>query len=164
MAAHSRTDMPNSKSQRPFAGLESKFLSGKVVKWSLPAMEPPFDPQAPSLKRLLLPQGELAQVYDADEPIRYIACLDLLPGTVRGNHYHKVRRELVYLMRGELSLIVRDVETGGRGTVSLRLGELVLIEPGIAHAMVISAPGMAVEFAQTRFDPEDTHRYLCAEV
>ena len=145
-------------------GLESRFLSGKVVKWSLPALEPPFDPQGPLLKRLLLPQGELAQVYDADEPIRYIACLDLLPGTVRGNHYHKVKREFVYLLRGEVSLIVRDVETGGRGTVSLRGGELVLIEPGVAHAMVITGAGMAVEFAQTRFNDADTQRFLCAEV
>jgi len=156
--------MPKSESQRPFAGLESKFLSGKVVKWSLPALEPPFDPEGPILKRLLLPQGELAQVYDAEEPVRYIACLDLLAGTVRGNHYHKIKRELVYLMRGEVSVIVRDVETGGRGTVSLRSGELILIQPGVAHAMVISAPGMAVEFAQARFNPDDTHRYLCAEV
>ena len=131
-------------------GLESRFLSGKVVKWSLPALEPPFDPQGP--------------VYDADEPIRYIACLDLLPGTVRGNHYHKVKREFVYLLRGEVSLIVRDVETGGRGTVSLRGGELVLIEPGVAHAMVITGAGMAVEFAQTRFNDADTQRFLCAEV
>ena len=156
--------MPNSHSPHAFAGLESKFLAGKVVKWSLPALEPPFDPGAPVLKRLLLPQGELAQIHDSEEAVRYICCLDLVPGTVRGNHYHKVKRELVYLVRGELSLIIRDVETGGRGTVRLATGELVVIEPGIAHAMVIAHPGLAVEFSPARFNPEDTFRYLCAEV
>src|SRR5208283_1863182 len=85
--------MPTPAAATPFAGLESKFLSGKVVKWSLPALEPPFAPDAPALKRLLLPQGELAQVYDAEDAVRYIACLDLLAGTVRGNHYHKAKRE-----------------------------------------------------------------------
>ena len=156
--------MPNPQAPSPFAGLESKFLSGKVVKWSLPALEPPFDPGAPVLKRLLLPQGELAQVYDSEEPVRYIACLDLLPGTVRGNHYHKVKREFVYLLRGEASFIVRDVETGGRGTVKMRTGDLLLIEPSIAHAIVIAQPGVAIEFSQSRFNADDTHRYLCAEV
>ena len=143
---------------------ETRYLGGKVIKWSLPALEPPFAPDAPVLKRILLAQGELAQIYDAEEPVRYLACLQLLPGTVRGNHYHKVKRECVYLVQGELTLVVRDVHTSAREALTLRPGELALVEPGVAHAMVVATGGVAVEFAQSRFDAEDTFRYPCAAV
>src|SRR5207244_7219783 len=70
---------------------ESTFLSGKVLRRSLPVVQPASGSGAPSLKRLLLPQGELAQFYDGEEPIRYLAYIELRPGVVRGNHYHKVK-------------------------------------------------------------------------
>jgi len=156
--------MPSFNSPTHTPSLESKYLSGKVVKWSLPTFEPPFSPDAPATKRLLLPQGELAQIFDSEEPARYISCLELMPGTVRGNHYHKLKRESVYVMRGELSLVVRDVESGARETVSVKAGELVSIGVGIAHAMVVVTAGLAVEFAPVRFNPGDIHRYPCAAV
>jgi hypothetical protein len=156
--------MPNFSPPPPSESLETRFLSGKVVKWALPALRLPIGPEAPVVKRLLLTQGELVQIHDSDEAARYISCLELLPGTVRGNHYHKFKRESVYLMRGELSLVVRDIDSGARETVSLRSGELVRIEVRVAHAMVVVAAGFAVEFAPIRFNPDDIHRYPCAAV
>jgi len=62
---------------------ESTFLNGKVRKQSIPVFQLPLEPNAPALKRLLLPQGELAQFYTGDEGIRYMAFIELLPGQVR---------------------------------------------------------------------------------
>src|ERR1022692_3153407 len=112
---------------------DSSFLNGKVLKRSLPELHLPLGPDAPVLKRLLLPQGELAQFYDAEEGIRYMACIELLPGHVRGNHYHKVKEELVYVIRGEVLLSVADVDSQGRASVELRAGDLAVIRTGIAH-------------------------------
>jgi len=134
---------------------ESRFFGGKLIKWSLPAFHPPFGAPSADIKRLLLPQGELAQVHDGREPIRYLACLDLLANTTRGNHYHGAKREFVYLMRGGYELVAQEVATGEKIRLPIREGELVLVEPGIAHAMVVTAPGVAVEWSPTPFDASD---------
>ena len=141
---------------------DSTFLNGKVLKRSLPQLQLPLGPDAPVLKRLLLPQGELAQFYDAEEGIRYMACIELLPGHVRGNHYHKVKEELVYVIRGEALLSVADVDSQARATVELRAGDIAVIRTGIAHAFRTVEPGLAIECSCSRFDPADIHRYPLA--
>ena len=139
--------------------MESMFLSGKVVRRSLPVLRPPVGDAASPIKRLLLPQGELAQIYDADEPIRYIAFIEFREGGVRGNHYHQVKEELVYLIRGELQLVVEDIHSRLHETIPLQAGDLAIIQPGVAHALRTIKPGQAVEFSKTRFDRADIHRH-----
>jgi mannose-6-phosphate isomerase-like protein (cupin superfamily) len=141
---------------------ESTCLNGKVLKRSLPALQLPLGPDAPALKRLLLPQGELAQFYDADEGIRYMAFLELLPGQVRGNHYHKVKEELVYVIRGGVLLNIADIDTKARASVELRAGDLAVIRTGVAHALRTVEPGQAIEFSSSRFDPADIHPFPLA--
>jgi len=141
---------------------ESTFLNGKVLTRSLPALQLPLRPDAPALKRLLLPQGELAQFYDAEEGIRYMAFLELLPGQVRGNHYHKVKEELVYVIRGEVLLNVADIDSKANASVALQAGDLAVIQTGIAHALRTVQAGQAIEFSSSRFDPADIHQFPLA--
>ena len=136
---------------------EFTFLGGQVRKWSLPIVEGgsgPFEP-----KRLMLPQGELAWLYNADDGIRYIACLELRAGTVRGNHYHLRKEEWVYVIQGELELLLQDRATQARETVPLRTGDLAFIPTGVAHAMRAVQSGHAVEFSSSRFEPSDSYRF-----
>src|SRR5215467_11047121 len=95
---------------------EIPLLGGKVTKCTLPVVQPSPTPDSRILKRLMLPQGELAQFYDGDEGIRYIAQIELQAGSIRGNHFHKVKREWIYIMSGELTLIVEDLESKARET------------------------------------------------
>jgi dTDP-4-dehydrorhamnose 3,5-epimerase-like enzyme len=134
---------------------ESSFLNGKVLKQTVPVLQLPLGPDAPNRRRLLLPQGELAQFHNADEGIRYIAFIELLPGQVRGNHYHKFKEELVYVIRGEVLLVVADIDSKAQASVSLRAGDLAVIQTGIAHALRTVEPGQAIEFSSTQFDPAD---------
>jgi mannose-6-phosphate isomerase-like protein (cupin superfamily) len=141
---------------------ELSYLAGKVLKQSLPVLPPPLGADAPALRRLLLPQGELAQFYDADKPIRYMAFLELRPGRLRGNHYHKLKEELLYIIQGELSLLVQDTLNGTRDSVPLRAGDLALIRCGVAHALLAAAPRQAIEFSPARFDPADSFPFPLA--
>jgi quercetin dioxygenase-like cupin family protein len=138
---------------------ETEFLAGAVKKWSLPLITGRPGPDAPLLKRLLLPQGELAQVHDADEGIRYMAVIETRVGCVRGNHYHKVKQERIYVLQGELSVVVEEIQTKARAAVPLRTGDLLLIRTGIAHALQTIEPGQAIEFGQVRFDATDIFPY-----
>jgi hypothetical protein len=134
---------------------DTEYLAGRVVKWSLPVVSGRPGPDAPTLKRLLLPQGELAQVHDSEEGIRYLAVIETRSGSVRGNHYHKIKEERIYVLQGELLVLVEDVETKARASVPLKTGELLLIQTGIAHLLRTVEPGQAIEFSNTRFDAAD---------
>jgi len=138
---------------------ESTFLSGKVLKRSLPVVQPPSSAEGPALKRLLLPQGELAQFYDGEEPLHYLAYIELRAGSVRGNHYHTTKQEWIYLVQGEAVLGVEDIETKARETLPLKAGDLAFISSGVAHAIRTVQPGHAIEFSSTRFDAADIHRF-----
>jgi len=135
------------------------FLNGGVTLRSLPVVATPPPPDAPSLKRLLLTQGELAQFYDGDEPIRYMAFIELVAGTSRGNHYHKVKFEYIYLLRGEVTLQVQEVNGSQSESVPLKAGDLVSIGTGIAHVLRVTESGQAIEFSPARFDAGDIYRF-----
>ncbi len=141
---------------------ETEYLAGRVVKWSLPVISGRPAPDAPVLKRLMLAQGELAQFHDDEEGIHYMAVIEARAGCVRGNHYHKVKRERIYVLRGELRVVVEDIQTKARASVPLRTGDLVLIPTGIAHALQTVQPGEAIEFGQVRFDAADIYPYPLA--
>jgi oxalate decarboxylase/phosphoglucose isomerase-like protein (cupin superfamily) len=94
--------------------------------------------------------------------VRYLAFIELLPGTVRGNHYHKVKEEWVYMISGEATLIVEHIETRERAAVPLRKGDLAVIATEVAHAIKVHGEGQAVEFSAARFDALDIHKYPLA--
>jgi dTDP-4-dehydrorhamnose 3,5-epimerase-like enzyme len=135
---------------------ETEYLAGKVVQWSLPLISGRPGPEAPALKRLLLPQGELAQTHDSDEGFRYLAVLETREGSVRGNHYHKVKVEWVYVSQGELLVRLQDIQTNERASVPLRTGDMLCIQTGVAHLFQTIEPGQAIEFSTTRFNAADS--------
>lgn len=137
---------------------DTLFFDGRLRKKSLPLFQGPPPPDATGPKRLLLGQGELANFYDGPEGIRYMAFLELRVGGVRGNHVHRVKVEHVYLFSGEMQLLAKDDQGGELVAIDLRAGDLITIEPGIAHAMKPVAAGYAVEFSPTRFDAGDIEK------
>jgi mannose-6-phosphate isomerase-like protein (cupin superfamily) len=138
---------------------ETEYFAGKVRKQSLPVFEGSVPMDAPSLKRLLLPQGELTPIHESALAIHYIAFLELRQGTVRGNHYHNLKEEFFYLCRGECVLVCEDVLSKVRQSLALEAGDLVRISPGIAHALRVIHSGMGLEFSPARFNASDTLRY-----
>jgi uncharacterized RmlC-like cupin family protein len=140
---------------------EQHYLSGKVVKRVVPAFAGPQS-NGPAMKRLLLAQGELAQFYDGENPIRYIAAIELRAGAARGNHFHRVKHESIYLLQGKALLLVEDAGTRERAEIHLEAGDLAVVSPGVVHTIKTIDAGYAIEFAPTRFDPADTYRLATA--
>jgi quercetin dioxygenase-like cupin family protein len=138
---------------------EEVFFSGKLRRIQLPVFTQPTGPDAPLLKRLLLPQGELAQFYDADEGMHYMAVLELKEGGVRGNHYHRQKREFVYVISGKVELLTENLADSAQVTLSLAAGELAIIETNVGHALRTVEAGLAIEFSPARFDRTDVYRY-----
>jgi len=138
---------------------EFLFLGGKVRKISLPVVQGRPQPKEPYLKRLLLPQGELAQFHSSPEGMRYLAYVELRAGAVRGKHYHKFKEEWIYIISGEVSVVVEDIASRSRDTVTIASGDLVFIPTGVAHALHVKESGQAIEFSPVAFDPADSYAY-----
>jgi quercetin dioxygenase-like cupin family protein len=138
---------------------ETTLFSGRVFKRSLPFVGLPPAADAPRLKRLALAQGELAQIHDGEEGLRYLAYLELRAGSVRGNHYHKIKKEWTYVISGKLLLLVEDIATRERVSLEMHCGDLAFIGTGIAHALRTIEPGGAVEFSQAEFNAADIYPY-----
>lgn len=132
------------------------FLNGKVKKRTLPQVHGRPGPDAPVLKRLSLPQGDLAQFWDGEHPIRYMAFVELLANTLRGNHFHRRKHEFVYIISGEVEVSVAEQNGNSRQTFRATKGDVISIEPGVAHVYRVIAGGSAIEFAPTSFNSQDT--------
>jgi quercetin dioxygenase-like cupin family protein len=139
--------------------MESTFLGGKVLKRTLPVIQGVPSGETVRVKRLLLPQGELAQVFDGPEGMQYLALVELRAGATRGNHYHKVKQEWLYIFQGEVVLTVAELDSPAREQIPLRAGDLAFIPAGTAHAIRTVHPGQALEFAVARFDAADVYPF-----
>jgi quercetin dioxygenase-like cupin family protein len=137
----------------------TEHLNGKVQRISLPAITGAPAQSPPGPKRLLLPQGELAHFYDGEEGIRYLAFVEFLPNCVRGNHYHVVKKEYVYIIRGKVELLVADPATGLKESVPLATGDLAIVPPGVAHAVRTIEAGEGVEFSPAPFNAQDVQPF-----
>lgn len=109
-------------------------------------------------KRLSLEKGELAEIYDGEEPIRHIAYIELIAGKTRGGHYHN-RYEYFYIIRGEIEFEFIDVDTKTAEKVNVKEGDLIFLSPKIAHQIKTIKAGHVIEFSSSRFRPEDTIAY-----
>jgi mannose-6-phosphate isomerase-like protein (cupin superfamily) len=69
---------------------------------------------------------------------------------------------MLYVIQGEVLLLVTDVESKVQASVSLRAGDLAVIQTGVAHALRPVEPGQAIEFSATRFDPADIQPFRLA--
>ena len=138
---------------------ESTYLNSRVIKRALPVFQGRPPSNAPKMKRLFLAQGELAQIYDGAEGIRYLASVELRAGAVRGNHYHNIKDEVIYVIQGEILLVVEDILSKERASFNLCNGELAVIPVRIAHGFRTITSGQGVEWSATRFDPADICPY-----
>lgn len=137
---------------------ERVLLGGRVRITSIPMLTAPTAADAPILKRLQLPQGELAQFYDGDEGMRYLAMIQLKPGTVRGNHYHLKKLEWVYVVAGRVEMALRERDGGEVVRLQAEGGDLARIDTGIVHAFRPLEEGLAIEFSPQRHEAQDTFR------
>lgn len=134
------------------------LLNGKVKIATLPLIKLPSKKVQKGPKRLFLEKGELSEIYDSSEPIRHIAYIEFLNGKPRGGHYH-TRPEFFYIIRGEIALKVADVATGVAAETRVKEGDLIFLQPKIAHVLKSIGPGQAIEFSKKRFNPKDTIKY-----
>jgi oxalate decarboxylase/phosphoglucose isomerase-like protein (cupin superfamily) len=132
------------------------FFGGRATVKSLLVTDTPAT-RAEVLARIQSPRGEMAVLTEGTIPLRHLSYLELRPGMLRGNHFHKLRHEYFYLIHGELTLVMADVTSSESASVQMRAGDLAYITPGIAHVLNPVTPGHSVEYAAEPFDLTDVY-------
>ena len=81
-------------------------------------------------------RGAIRDVFDG-ENIRHIGHITSKPGTIRGNHYHKIQTQYTYLLRGKAYWYTKDLQDSAAETerVLLSPGQLAVDLPHVAHAI-----------------------------
>lgn len=87
-------------------------------------------------------------------------------GTVRGNHYHKTKKEWFVAVKGTLKVVLEDVITKERTEFILKGDnkkyQKVFIGSKIAHTFVsLTKVAEMINYSNKMYDPEspDTHKY-----
>jgi mannose-6-phosphate isomerase-like protein (cupin superfamily) len=117
-------------------------------------------PLGPEGGRIFSAAGEMAQLVSG-ESFRYLAYVEFVhqPHVVRGNHYHRVKDEHLYVLVGRLRCVCKDLESDERAVYEVAAGDLMRIQPGCAHALVPLEYTQALEFAPQPYDPADAYPY-----
>jgi mannose-6-phosphate isomerase-like protein (cupin superfamily) len=129
-----------------------EYMEGKVSVRRLEVVTPPISNGG----RLTTAAGDFVQVANGDS-FEFLAYLDFAhAGARRGSHYHAVKREHLYVIRGALVATYRDMDDGKSVSVHLTADDLVRVEPRCAHVYTASEYTEALEFSSHRYDPGDT--------
>lgn len=87
-----------------------------------------------------------------------------LPGTVRGNHYHKNTTELFIILDGCVEVFVQKVEnnkvTGVEESVSVTSGDVFKIKPNVNHVFKVIHSSQWLNILSKPIDPSnpDIHK------
>jgi mannose-6-phosphate isomerase-like protein (cupin superfamily) len=120
----------------------------------------PLEDEVVNGGRIMTPAGEIAQIV-RDTPFCYLAYLEFQerPGVARGNHYHTEKYEYLYIIKGQLHAVFKDIDSNETEEMIVETGDLVEIAPRCAHVFYPLEYTMAVEFSPHPYDPTDLHRY-----
>ena len=78
--------------------------------------------------------------HELTEPINLIGLIDSKRGTVRANHYHPQQEQKCLFTKGQIIEVYQDIikPNSPKITQVVNAGELSVIKPNVAHAMVFS--------------------------
>jgi dTDP-4-dehydrorhamnose 3,5-epimerase-like enzyme len=137
---------------------EQNMLESKVIIESLPIGGPDE-----AERRIHSDKGEMAQIVNREnESFRQIVYWDIdspRTGVDRGHHYHRKKTDRMYVISGEVELLLEDPHNGEKLTARLKAGDRVFIAPGVAHAVRSLTRAQVLEYAPDPYDPADTYPY-----
>jgi dTDP-4-dehydrorhamnose 3,5-epimerase-like enzyme len=84
-------------------------------------------------------------------------------GEIRGGHFHKNTREIIFLVRGEAEVELKDVRNPEKAEkFILQPGEGVEIEPYILHTLKYLQDSEQIALLTQAFEPSDPDRHTIA--
>lgn len=89
---------------------------------------------------------------------KYLAVIGFKAGIARGGHYHKQKREMMYVIEGTLTLRVSEHNLLSNPTeLTLCAGDLVELDTGIWHEYIPLADAIALDISPDPYIDGDTY-------
>lgn len=106
-------------------------------------------------KRAVDARGQAHLIVD-DLPLRRVCYLTLKAGAgYRGGHYHRHKREGLYIAAGRARVELAAVDSGQRHGLELEVGHRLWMLPGLAHRVAAVEDLVMVEYTDSPYDPAD---------
>jgi len=112
-------------------------------------------------RRIFSEKGEMPQILNrTDEAFRQLVYWELdstNSDQERGHHCHERRIERIYVLTGELELLLKDIDSSDSKKVIIKAGNRVTIGPRVAHAYRSLMYSQVLEYSPEPYDPIDTY-------
>lgn len=104
-----------------------------------------------------LPKGDTAYINPEDD-VKFTGIIEFVPGTgIRGNHYHKNKLEILYIISGKLKALYWEADNPDKITEVIHAkGDKITIAPYVGHGFEAIEHTIALEIITTKFDMSDT--------
>ncbi|HBA53413.1 MAG TPA: hypothetical protein DCZ04_02885 [Syntrophorhabdus aromaticivorans] len=101
-------------------------------------------------------RGEFVQV-SSREDIGHVAFFQIREGFSRGGHYHAVKEEAFYIVKGKIRAIFLDMESRAQEEHILTKGQKIRIQPNCAHIFQGLEESLVIEYSPQYYDKEDAY-------
>ncbi len=102
-------------------------------------------------------RGEFVQVSYGEE-IRHLAFFEIRTGFLRGEHYHLLKEEIFYIVKGVVRGCFVDLDTGEKAEVILMKGQRARVKPRCWHSFCGLEDASVVEYSPQIYDSSDSYR------
>ncbi len=102
-------------------------------------------------------RGEFVQIAYQEE-IHHLAFFEIRRGFSRGNHYHRWKEEIFYVIKGKLRAILMDMENLQKEERILEKGDKIRIKPGCGHVFYGLEDTLVVEYSPQVYEDEDNYK------
>lgn len=96
-------------------------------------------------------RGRIFDILLNGENVRHTGIIESKSGVRRGNHYHEIATEYIYILRGKLKWISKDVNRDDSPVeeIILEQGDLLISPPYTAHALIMLEDTDILEMSTT---------------
>ena len=110
-----------------------------IHKWSEQSLIKELEHVRDGKKIFLDKRGKISN-HELTEPINLIGLIDSKKGTIRANHYHPQQEQKCLFTKGQIIEVFQDMinPDSPKITQVVNAGQLSIIKPNVAHAMVFS--------------------------
>lgn len=81
--------------------------------------------------------------------------IETIANQARGGHYHKLTRELFFIVSGEINIVVEDLKTGTKTEFRARKGDIFIVEPYELHTFHTLTDAQWINMLSIPLNPND---------
>ena len=127
-----------------------------ISNWSKKDINPNLEYIINGTKEFIDERGKISN-YELTEPINLIGYIESKKGSIRANHYHPIQEQKCLLIKGSYVSVIKDLSYENEiiETRIIKSGDIAIIKPNVAHAMVFLEDSIFLNLVRGERDREN---------